>query len=283
MTSLGMARMKRTPEQSLASPASQQEALWAALREVEAGRSLAEAGQITGVPHAALERALVDAKARQEAIRTHLQSRGSLTSFLRYPDRGPWGRGSYAGNCTGYLIVDLIDYFRPQSVFDPMQGSGTTGEVCFDLRVDYIGRDLRSGFDLLSSPLPDQSFDLIFWHPPYWPGFRYSDHPNDLSTARNYLDFLDRLHEGFRRLADRLTPKGHFAVLIGDGRKCGVYYPVHNEILQWNLLPLTTILIKAGDHHRRAQHFRYGPTPFIPTLHEYVLIFKAEVEHDRQA
>ena len=283
MTSQGMARMKRALDQGLTNSAGQREALWAALREVEAGRSLAEVELSSGIPQTTLERALVEAKSRQEVIRTHLQSRGSLTSFLRYPDRGPWGKGSYAGNCTGFLLVDLIDYFQPHAVFDPMQGSGTTGEVCFDLRVDYIGRDLRSGFDLLSSPLPEQPFDLIFWHPPYWPGFRYSDHPNDFSTARSYLDFLERLHEGFRRLADRLTPQGHLALLIGDGRKSGVYYTVHNEIVQWNLLPLHAILIKAGDHHRRAHHFRYGPTPFIPTLHEYVLIFKAEAERDREA
>jgi hypothetical protein len=45
-------------------------------------------------------------------------------------------------------------------------------------------------------------------------------------------------------------------------------------VIQWQLLPLEAILIKEGDHARRARHFRYGPTRFIPTLHEYVLIFK---------
>jgi hypothetical protein len=204
----------------------------------------------------------------------HLQSRGSLTSLLRYPERGPWGKASYFGNCNGYLIVDLIDYFTPQSVFDPMEGSGTTREVCFDLKVNYEGRDLHSGFDLLSSPLPDRQFDLIFWHPPYWPGHPYSNHPNDFSRAVNWLDYLERMREGLKRLMTLLSPNGHLVILIGDGRKNGVFFPIHSEIIHWELLPLEAVLIKEGDHERRAKHFCYGPTAFIPTLHEYVLIFK---------
>jgi lambda repressor-like predicted transcriptional regulator len=251
-----------------------QRELWAALRLIDAGHVLAEVERKTGLSRSTLEQALLAAKTRQELIRRHLQARCTLTSLLRYPDRGPWGQARFYGNCTGYLIVDLLDYFQPQSVFDPMEGSGTTGEVCFDLNVEYVGADLRTGFDLLSSPLPDRRFELIFWHPPYWPGHRYSDHPNDFSTARGFLEYLDRLHEGFRRLCDRLSDHGHLILLIGDGRKNSVFYPIHNEIIHWGLLPLDAILIKAGDHERRARHFRYGPTPFIPMLHEYVLVFK---------
>jgi hypothetical protein len=243
---------------------------------IESGRSVADVERLSGLPRVALERALIEAKQRQELIRQHLQERRDLTSLLRYPDRGPWGQGGYFGNCTGYLLVDLIDYFRPASVFDPMEGSGTTGEVCFDLNVDYVGYDLHSGFDLLSSPLPDRHFDLIFWHPPYWPGHRYSDHPNDFSSTKRPKEFLDRMQAGFTRLKELLNLNGHFVILIGDGRKQGVFYPIHSEIIGWKLLPLEAVLIKEGDHERRARYFRYGPTRFIPTLHEYLLIFKGE-------
>ncbi|MBK9949651.1 MAG: hypothetical protein IPP12_21080 [Nitrospira sp.] len=256
------------------SPTTQPDRSWEALRLVEQGRSIREAARLTGMAKSTVERAVLQAKGRQEAIRQHLQTRSGLTSLLRYPDRGPWGQSRYFGNCPGYLLVDLLDYFKPQSVLDPMEGSGTTREVCFDFRVEYEGRDLRTGFDLLSSPLPDRTFDLIFWHPPYWPGHRYSDHPNDFSQATNQQDFLQRMREGLQRLKTCLAPTGHLVMLIGDGRKNGVFYPVHSAILQWNLLPVEAILIKSGDHERRARHFQYGPTRFIPTLHEYVLIFK---------
>jgi hypothetical protein len=211
---------------------------------------------------------------RQVAIREHLQGRGGLTSLLRYPERGPWGQSRYFGNCPGYLIVDLIDYFKPQSVFDPMEGSGTTGEVCADFGLPYEGRDLRTGFDLLSSPMPDRRFDLVFWHPPYWPGKPYSLHPNDFSNAKTYADYLERLREGFTRLLTMVEPTGHLVILIGDGRKNGRFFPVHSQLIAWTLLPLEAVLIKDGLHERRARHFRYGPTRFIPTLHEYVLLFK---------
>ncbi len=248
--------------------------LFEAIRLVEGGKSLREAERSTGVPKSTLERAVLEAKSRQEVIIKHLQSRGSLTSLLRYPDRGPWGKGSYSGNGSGYIIVDLLDYLKPKSVFDPMEGSGTTREVCFDLKVDYEGRDLNSGFDLLSSPLPEQKFDLIFWHPPYWPGFKYSSHPNDFSNVKKIQDFKERIHDGFVRLRDLLSPDGHLVIMIGDGRKNGTFYPIHSEIIQWKLLPLEAVLVKTGDHERQGAHFRYGPAKFIPTLHEYVLIFK---------
>lgn len=248
--------------------------VWEAVRLVEGGCSFRQAAQRTSVPRSTIERALREAKARQECIRRHLQTRKGLTSLLHYPDRGPWGQSRYFGNCTGYLLVDLLDYLQPQSVFDPMEGSGTTSAVCFDLNVACEGRDLRSGFDLLSSPLPDRPFDLIFWHPPYWPGHHYTDHPNDFSNAKTEADFLHRMKNGFERLASLVTPKGHLVILIGDGRKNGVFYPMHSKLIQFGLLPLEAALIKEGDHERRARHFQYGPTPFIPTLHEYVLIFK---------
>lgn len=245
-----------------------------ALRLIDTGSSFREAARKTGVPRSTLERAVREAKARQELIRKHLQSRNGLSSLLRYPERGPWGKASYPGNCTGLLLVDLMDYFKPDSLFDPMEGSGTAREVCTDFKVEYDGRDLKYGFDLLSSPLPDKQFDLIFWHPPYWPGFRYSDHPNDFSHADGPEDYLRRMREGLGRLREILTPQGHLVILIGDGRKKGVFHPIHAQIIGWNLLPLEAVLIKEGDHERRAQHFRYGPTRFIPTLHEYVIVFK---------
>jgi len=249
----------------------------AAIRLVDQGASLREAQKATGVPKSTIERAVVEAKARQVLIRQHLQSRPSLTSVVRYADRGPWGKANYFGNCSGYLLVDLIDYFKPTSVFDPMEGSGTTREVCFDLKVDYEGRDLNAGFDLLSSPLPDRQFDLVVWHPPYWPGHQYSTHPNDFSNADDFEDFEARLRAGFERLREFLSPTGHLVILIGDGRKNGVFFPIHADLIRWNILPLEAVLIKDGQHERHAQHFRYGPAKFIPTLHEYVLIFKGGV------
>ena len=105
---------------------------------------------------------------------------------------------------------------------------------------------------------------------PAWSRSRYSV---IVGAVERSLDYLDRLHAGFRRLLSVMAPDGRLIMLIGDGRKSGVFYSIHTEVIHWQVLPLEAILIKEGDHARRARHFRYGPTPFIPTLHEYVLIF----------
>src|SRR5258705_363585 len=54
--------------------------VWDALRLVDQGGSLRDAARATGVPKSTVERALREAKARQECIRRHLHTRKGLTS-----------------------------------------------------------------------------------------------------------------------------------------------------------------------------------------------------------
>jgi hypothetical protein len=71
-----------------------------------------------------------------------------LTSLHGSPGRGPYGDASYRGNCSGVLIRDLLCYFPPSSVFDPMTGGGTCSDVCRELGIPCQSFDLRSGFDV---------------------------------------------------------------------------------------------------------------------------------------
>ena len=48
-----------------------------------------------------------------------------LTSLYHFSRAGEYGDRGYPGNCGGNLIKDLLRYFKPRSVFDPMTGSGT--------------------------------------------------------------------------------------------------------------------------------------------------------------
>src|SRR5207249_3648307 len=70
-----------------------------------------------------------------------------LTSVHASPGRGPYGNPSYRGNCSGLLIRDLLLFYRARRVFDPMEGGGTTRDVCRALEIPYEGRDLSAGFD----------------------------------------------------------------------------------------------------------------------------------------
>src|ERR1700682_3436089 len=66
-----------------------------------------------------------------------------LTSLYHKAYRGPYGDPGYPGNCGGELIKDLLRYFRPRSVFDPMTGSGTCADVCKELGIECMSKDIR--------------------------------------------------------------------------------------------------------------------------------------------
>ena len=90
-----------------------------------------------------------------------------LCSVVSYPDRGPWGDSRYRGNCTGHIIKDLILRFKCRSVFDPAEGSGTVRDVVAGINkylhknIYYEGKDLKDGWDILASPLPEKQFDFV--------------------------------------------------------------------------------------------------------------------------
>src|SRR5665213_1494859 len=70
-----------------------------------------------------------------------------LTSLYHKAYRGPYGNAGYPGNCGGELIKDLLRYFKPKRVLDPMTGSGTCRDVCKHLAIECISFDIRDGKD----------------------------------------------------------------------------------------------------------------------------------------
>src|SRR5580692_5609000 len=70
-----------------------------------------------------------------------------LTSLYHFSRAGEYGDRSYPGNCGGNLIKDLLRYFQPASVFDPMTGSGTCRDVCRELAIYCWSSDLREAVD----------------------------------------------------------------------------------------------------------------------------------------
>jgi len=205
-----------------------------------------------------------------------------LSSVVSYPDRGPWGDSRYRGNCSGYLVKDLILRFGCQSVFDPAEGSGTVRDVVAGINqfhrkgIEYEGRDLRHGSDILTGRLPERQFDLVWYHPPYWDIVRYSDDPNDLSNCRSLEDFELKLNRSAERLFQTVKPGGIMAVLIGDKRKDSRYYPLFRSLLfNPNIGELKAIIIKL-QHHCRSDSIGYqAKNPFlIPIKHEYCLVFR---------
>lgn len=205
----------------------------------------------------------------------------AMTSIVSYPQRSPdWGDGAFRGNCDGRLFHDLLLRYRPATVADPMMGSGTTRDVVVDLNdrvglgIEYTGGDLRQGFNLLREDLPG-AYDLVWVHPPYWNIIRYSEHADDLSNVENYTEFLTRLHRCLARCHRALNPDARLAVLVGDVRRSGAYYPLGRDVMNMagGLGDLVSVIIKA-QHNCRSDGKAYGYMAEVPIKHEYCIIFQ---------
>lgn len=150
-------------------------------------------------------------------------------TIVSYPDRGPWGDNRYRGNTSGHLIKDLIETFGVGSVMDPMEGSGTTGDVCRDLNIPYAGFDLRDGYDILNvksqqkmrqqvKEINPKGVDMIFFHPPYWNMLHYGDNMADFCNGP-YSLYINRMGAALKWLRSCLNENGFIALLIADLRR----------------------------------------------------------------
>jgi hypothetical protein len=207
----------------------------------------------------------------QQALAEYLRSRRPLTSVVSYPNRGPWGDNRYPGNCSGYLLIDLCATYRPHHVLDPMEGGGTSRDVCADMGIPYAGFDLRNGADSLRDDI-GSGFDLIFWHPPYHDMKHYTDDPRDLSNSGSAPMFLALLRAGYRRFFELLALGGRLAILIGDLRRRGRYEPLTAEVARLDREHLESIIVKI-QHNVSSNKTQYGGA-FVPILHETVTIFR---------
>lgn len=216
------------------------------------------------------------------------------SSIASYPTRGHYGNSAYRGNSTGLIYRDLFRFLRPSSVCDPMEGSGTTGDVCRELGIAYHGFDLHTGFnalkDSLRARLPE-SVGLVSTHPAYHSIVRYTGedwiarfrpdspwgtvaHPDDLSRCETYDEFIEKLQLAFLNFMEAVRPGGHLCVLIGDIRQKGAYYSPQADIIKMGLGSLRSIIIK-GQHNCVSDRNNYSGN-FIPIQHEYLMVFQKE-------
>lgn len=203
-------------------------------------------------------------------------------SVVSYPKRcSLWGDARFRGNCDGGLFLSLVRRYKPLRVADPMLGSGTTRDVIEWLnekestgrRIAFWGSDLSAGFDLEHEDLPGP-FDLVWVHPPYWNIIRYSKDPRDLSAEPDYSTFVHRLERCLTRCSNALATGGRLAVLVGDVRRRGLYYPIIRDVLNMepNLGQLRSSIVKV-QHNCTSDTRRYRLED-APIRHEHCLVFK---------
>lgn len=214
-------------------------------------------------------------------MEAEIKEESPFTSIVSYPKRcNLWGDGRYRGNCDGRLFLNLVRRYDAKRVADPMMGSGTTRDVIAWLNrnhgtaINYWGGDLKDGFNLVKQSLPG-TFDFVWLHPPYWDIVRYTDHPDDLSAAVPYGLFVKNLFTCLKRCSAALIPGGRLAVLVGDVRKRGVYFPLVREVtfLSAEIGELRSVIIKA-QHNCRSDETVYRRMEDVPIKHEYCVIFK---------
>lgn len=202
-----------------------------------------------------------------------------LTSLYHFHRAGEYGDRSYPGNCGGNLIKDLLRYFKPGMVFDPMTGSGTCRDVCEEMGIPCISFDIHTGFDACDPaefPGPD-SFDFIWAHPAYWRMKLYADDPRDLSRSPTLDHFLRRYGQFIRNSARALKPYGKFAILMGDysDREEG-FVPLthHTKRLAFaaGLTQHCTDIIRFS--HGASSGKKVYRSSFIPGLHDTCMIFE---------
>ena len=170
------------------------------------------------------------------------------TTLWEYPSqhygREMQGDKRYAGATPSWVIWQLLTRYTREgdTVVDPMCGSGTTVDVCRDLKRQARGFDLQPQRDAIeladarSLPLDAGSVDFFFMDPPYSTHIEYSDDPRCIGkldaggedAGRAYYDSMrEVIRESHRVLKDRR----YMALYVSDSFKKGKpFMPIGFEL-----------------------------------------------------
>ncbi|GIU40867.1 hypothetical protein TUM3794_19790 [Shewanella colwelliana] len=213
-------------------------------------------------------------------------------SVVSYPNRGNFGNNRYRGNCTGHIIVDLIETYLPAGglFVDPAIGGGTSLDVANSMGIRYFCTDLHQGFDLVKDDLAKtvgEQADLVFFHAPYanmvvysghmW-GKRGEPHEGDLSRM-NDEQFVAALQVCLFNISDSVKPGGHYGVLMGNQRRKGQYINWSSLVERLAPDPLVDEIIKI-QHNCVSDSTQYQQKKLVRIAHEKLLVFKKRPESD---
>jgi hypothetical protein len=208
-----------------------------------------------------------------------------LTSLYHFHRAGEYGDRSYPGNCGGNLIKDLLRYYQPFSVLDPMTGSGTCRDVCKELGLYCWSSDLHQGQDATDPALfPRDCFQFCWLHPPYWRQKLYTDDARCLSRAPTLSAFLERYRRLIANCTAALASGGRLAILMGDycDRESGfvplVYHTKHLAF-EIGLRQCNTDIIRFS--HGASSSTKVYRSSFIPGLHDVCVVFEKSASDQR--
>ncbi len=206
-----------------------------------------------------------------------------MKSVISYPSRGHWGKNDWRGNMSGFVVKDLIEHFRPKLFVDACEGSGTSGDVCREMGIEYVGLDLFKGNDFTKNSIITQlprPADICFTHPPYHNMITYSGEvygnkaiEGDTSRCATPEEFIARSQVMLMNQREATKEGGIYTTLIGDHRKSGEFRSYQSDFIQ--MMPKSELLsVTIKLQHNCLSDGRQYSGNFVPILHEYLLLWK---------
>jgi len=209
-----------------------------------------------------------------------------MKSVMSFKDRGHWGKSNWRGNTSGYVIKEMIEHFQPKLFVDACEGSGTSGDVCREMGVEYVGLDLYKGNDFTKDDILTQlprPADICFTHPPYHSMITYSGEiydgirEGDTSRCVSPEEFIAKSQTMLMNQREATREGGVYATLIGDHRGGtlgkGQFRSYQADFIQ--MMPkdeLLSVAIKL--QHNCLSDNRVYSGNFVPIMHEYLILWK---------
>ena len=219
--------------------------------------------------------------------------------------RAMQGSKEYVGATPSWVIWQLLQRYTREgdTILDPMCGSGTTIDVCADLKRTPIAFDLAPSRpdiklnDARRLPLKDASVDFAFIDPPYSTHVDYSDDPRcigklDSGGDDDGRDYYRAMEQVIRELHRVMKDRRYMALYVSDsfkkykGKPGGTFMPIGFElfaILRQHFKPIDIIAVvrqnqklKRGNWNKAAEEGNFFLRGF-----NYLFILKKEQISDR--
>jgi len=201
------------------------------------------------------------------------------------------GHKDYTGATPSYIIWNLRKRYTDLNdiVLDPMCGSGTTLDVCKDLKRKGLGFDLTpyrediKQSDARKLPLGDRSVDFIFLDPPYSDHIQYSEKAECIGNLNSQgEDYYKAMEQVFNELHRVLRNGRYLALYVCDSYQKGKpFSPIGFELfslLRKKFQPIDIISVVRHNKTLKRNHWHTSAIEGNYYLRgfNYLFIFKKE-------
>lgn len=202
------------------------------------------------------------------------------------------GDKEYQGATPSWVIWNLLERYTRENdvVVDPMCGSGTTIDVCADMKRQGAGFDLAPfredilQADARSIPVKDSSADFVFIDPPYSTHIDYSDDPRCIGKLDSQqMEYYQAMEKVIKEIYRILKNRRYMALYVSDSFKKGKpFSPIGFELfslLRKKFKPVDIISVVRHNRKLKRNHWHTSAIEgnFYLRGFNYLFIFKKEI------